>query len=177
MGVFLPETPSQTVIRAAYVGGLGAGSQLDGWFSLDNDYRQLVGLAPEALNVLARKYPQYAAVFVSHANEVRTGLERYFATAGQGPVEQLGRQETGNMLSGASVREQKQEKPYVEVKSKSGFLPGRENDIEVDDAGTYVHEQKMNQALENALCAAKSEEDRNRIRDTFYLNLQKKEEA
>ena len=83
MGMYLADTPLQTTIRAAGVDGLEDGSQFIGRYHLDNGSRRLVGVAPEALAALARKYPDYASAFVSHASEVKAGLERYFLSEGQ----------------------------------------------------------------------------------------------
>jgi len=82
MGVFLAIIPLQTSIRAACVYRLVGRSQFNGRYHLDGGNRRLVGLAPEALEVLAEKYPEYASAFVSHASEVKAGLERYFAAVG-----------------------------------------------------------------------------------------------
>ena len=77
-GIYLKEELKSPSERAAFV-GLGDWSQFFGGNHLNCGNGRLVGVAPEALDVLTRKYLEYASAFVSHASEVRAGLERYFA--------------------------------------------------------------------------------------------------
>jgi hypothetical protein len=147
MGVSLAARPEQTRILVACVFGLEDRSWLSGIVHLDLNVGGLVGVLPEALRHLTRKYPYLA----SRGAEVRSALDGYFASRSRLSVISEEERARGSVrgterdLQEQIITEKKNARPY-EVKSESGFQMAKEHDIVVDEAGAYVRTEDVLQA-------------------------------
>lgn len=78
MGLYLASDEMVPTLRASYVDGLENGSRFYGRFSLDGDFRRVVGVAPEALNAPGKAIERQSletALSVVNTSLYRAGFE------------------------------------------------------------------------------------------------------
>ena len=143
MGFYLSYVPIKPRLRAACVDWLEYGSRLVGGFHLDYDYGRLVGLAPEALKAARLRSFEVCERLSNATYPMLKGGE---LNLGEVTDESLARGHVENVGGAAGSKKVETQKSF-EVKSKSGLQLGKEFDIVVGEAGNYVPENDVLQAI------------------------------